>query len=309
MWTTPAGGTLKSGASWPRWRSARRPAPTDPRALAERSVGWLESVCIFANTEYNLGCSERGSCMARFRFSKAGIDHWIEQVGIDVRPVVEVRADRMKLEDFATWLTEQWPGLYENVVRGPDQFLVTKKFVFPGKGEVEHPTFTLTNRGVSFVFPRKLSMLEGEEPALPPEGTTEIVLHAMKEFKKRWPHAKQIRYGKIMEYIFDCAPESAIRILAERFCKLAVPDDGELRMHVNRPQGEFNRIIEVQNILKQVPGPDGTLQARSSGIVIKVDFNNRDMREDLEESKKIHVLHEADEFCREELWGLLNEGD
>jgi len=246
--------------------------------------------------------------MARFKFSKAAVDHWIEQVGIDVRPVVEVRADRVKLEEFATWLTEKWPGLYENVVRGPDQFQVTKKFIFPGKGEVEHPTFTLTNRGVSFVFPRKLSMLDGEEPALPSEGTTEIVLRAMKKFKEHWPHAKQIRYGKIMEFIFDCAPENAARILAERFCKLSVPDDGELLMRVNRPEGEFNRIIEVQNILKQVPGSDGTLQAIPAAIAVKVDFNNRDMSEDLEESQKLHVLHEADEFCREELWEVLNEG-
>lgn len=247
--------------------------------------------------------------MGRFKFSKAAVDHWIEQVGIDVRPVVEVRADRVKLEEFATWLTEQWPGLYENVVRGPDQFLVTKKFVFPGKGEVEHPTFTLTNRGVSFVFPRKLSMLEGEEPPLPSDETTDIVLRAMKKFKEYWPHAKQIRYGKIMEYIFDCAPESAIQILAERFCKLAVPEDGELRMHVNRPEGEFNRIVEVQNIVKQVRGLDGTLQARGSGIVVKMDFNNRDMSEDLGEEKKLCIMHQADEFCQEELWGLLNEGD
>lgn len=113
---------------------------------------------------YNLIGSKRGEFMARFKFSMAAVDHWVEQVGIDVRPVVEVRVDRVKLEEFATWLTEQWPGLYENVVRGPDQFQVTKKFIFPGKGEVEHPTFTLTNRGVSFVFPRKLSMLGGEEP-------------------------------------------------------------------------------------------------------------------------------------------------
>ncbi|MGB2753500.1 MAG: hypothetical protein WBD75_04715 [Phycisphaerae bacterium] len=246
--------------------------------------------------------------MARFKFSMAAVDHWVEQVGIDVRPVVEVRVDRVKLEEFATWLTEQWPGLYENVVRGPDQFQVTKKFIFPGKGEVEHPTFTLTNRGVSFVFPRKLSMLGGEEPALPSEGTTEIVLHAMKKFKEHWPLAKQIRYGKIMEYIFDCEPEKAAQILAERFCKLSVPEDGEILMRVNRPEGEFNRIIEVQNILKQVRGLDGTLQANPVAIAVKVDFNNRDMSEDLEEGKKLYVLHEADEFCRKELWEVLNEG-
>lgn len=246
--------------------------------------------------------------MARFTFSTAGIDHWVEQVGIDVRPVVEVRADRVKLEEFATWLTEQWPGLYESVVRGPDQFLVTKRFIFPGKGQVEHPTFTLTNRGVSFVFPRKFSMLDGEEPPVPEGGTNDVVLRAMKKFRELWPHLKQIRYGKIMEYIFDCTPESAVTVIADRFCKLAVPDGGELHVRVNYPQGEFNRIIEVQSVLKQMLGSGGALEAGPSVVSVKVDFNNRDMSDTLTEEKKVYVLQQADEFCREELWKVLNEG-
>ncbi|MCK4276696.1 MAG: hypothetical protein KAX78_09285, partial [Phycisphaerae bacterium] len=181
--------------------------------------------------------------MTAFMFRKSHIEDHVEKIGVDVRPVLEVRADRTKLSDYGMWLTDQWPALYENIVQGPSNFHITRSFVFPGKGEVTYITLTLTNRGIVFIFPRRFSQF-GEEPELP--DAKDVTLDALEQFRTRWPHCKLIRVGKINEYIFDCEADQSMKILSERFTKIRVPPNGELRIRINRPTDDFNRIIEME---------------------------------------------------------------
>jgi hypothetical protein len=245
--------------------------------------------------------------MSKYEFKMTAIDNHIEKVGLDVRPTVEVRTDRVKLFDYANWLVEKWPAIFENIVQGPAHFMITKRFVFPGKGEMECPTLMLTERGPVYVFPRKLSALGGEETALPP-ASGDVVLTAMKRFKETWPQCKQIRLGKVNEYIFDCSVESAIDILAGRFMRMKIPDTGELMLQINRPTDDFNRIVHLETIAKQRIEPDGKVEVVGSGIVVNVDFNNRDMSQELTDERKLYILHEADKFCEEDLMDFLNGG-
>ena len=79
--------------------------------------------------------------MPSYKFEKSRIENHVEKIGVDVRPIIEVRGERTKLADYGMWLTDRWPALYENIVQGPTSFLITKNLVFPGKGQLAHPTF------------------------------------------------------------------------------------------------------------------------------------------------------------------------
>lgn len=241
--------------------------------------------------------------MARFTFRKTIIAEHIEKIGVDVRPVLEVKSDGRKLQDYALWLVEQAPTVYENIVHGPSSFSITKRFIFPGKGEIEHPTFQVTDRGLVFIFPRKFGVLE-EETDLP--GSDDFVLEALKHFGKRWPQCKQIRVGKITTYIFDCGPESALEIIATRFTKLQIPASGELSLRLNRPDDDHNRIIKLDPVGKFKLSPDGSKELVGSAVRVEVDFNNRDMSEPLSEERKSWILHEGGSFCEKELFEFLN---
>jgi len=239
--------------------------------------------------------------MPEYKFTQARIDEHLAQVGVDVRPVIEVRAERQKLTDFGLWMTDKWPALYENIVQGPSAFQMTKKFVFPGKGEVELPTFLLTSRGPVFVFPHKLSMFE-EELDLPE--CRDVVLEALEQFRNRWGQCKHVRLGKVTTFVFDCSPESALDIVTKRFTRLKSPAS-EIQIRFNMPTDDFNRTINLDAVAR------ADLEGKSpavSAVRVAVDFNNIAMSEDMGKEKKMLVLHEADRFCENELYDFLNAG-
>lgn len=236
--------------------------------------------------------------MTQFKFSKLAIEEHISQVGVDVRPIIEVRAERQKLTDFGLWLTDKWPTLFENVVQGPAAFFVTKKFVFPGKGEAELATFTLTQRGPIFIFPHKLGILPGEDIELPDR--TEVVITALERFRQTWPQCKQVRLGVVTIYTFDCAPESPVGIMTTRFTRLR-GSPSELMLQFNLPTDDHNRVIQLQQVVMLVIGAEP-----HQGIRVQLDFNNIAMDEDLSKDQKLRILHDADEFCRQDLFKILN---
>lgn len=80
-----------------------------------------------------------------FKFSRAKIDEHTIKVGVDIRPVIECKLDRVKLFDVGQKLVDKYPNLFESLVQSPTEFLIRKKFVFPGKGEVDLPTLAITS--------------------------------------------------------------------------------------------------------------------------------------------------------------------
>jgi hypothetical protein len=240
--------------------------------------------------------------MTGYVFKKSRIERHVEEIGVDVRPVIEVRAERTKLSSYGMWLTDKWPSLYENIVQGPSSFHITKNFLFPGKGQIEHPTFVLTNRGLVFIFPRLLEI--GELVA--DLDARDVVMSALDEFKKLWSQCKLVRIGKVNKFIFDCAGESALDLLSKRFTRIEVPPNGELSITVNRPTDDYNRTIKMSPVAKMEVGPDP--QTVGSGVMVEVDFNNRDMEEDLSKDRRLAILHEADAYCEQGLFEFLNRG-
>jgi hypothetical protein len=236
--------------------------------------------------------------VTQYKFSKLRIEEHTSQIGVDVRPIIEVRAERQKLTEFGLWLTDKWPTLFENVVQGPAAFFVTKKFVFPGKGEAEQPTFILTQRGPVFIFPHKFGILPGEDVELP--DSTDVVIAALDHFHQMWPQCKQVRMGVVTIYTFECEPESPVAILAARFTRIH-GSPSELMLQFNLPTDDHNRVLQLQQVDMPVLGAEPR-----RGIRVQLDFNNTAMDEDLSKDQKLRILHDAGEFCEQDLLKILN---
>lgn len=249
--------------------------------------------------------------MENYQFLHTRIEHDVTQIGIDVRPVIQVRSDRTKLDQYAAWLSERWSAYYESTVIGPTDFRLTKRFVFPGEGEIEYPTFVLTNRGPTFVFPRLIAPFDQEVELPDGLSVNGIVGEALAEFRRKWPQCKHIRCGKIVEYIFDCGGYVALEVLRERFTKWSsLPETGELCIRVNLPTEDHNRIVQIEAVQKmRVTGTDVVQDEElGTGIKVQVDVNNRDTSKDLGVSEQQVVLDTADRFLANELLPILNGG-
>jgi hypothetical protein len=241
-----------------------------------------------------------------YKFSKSQIDDHVEKVGFDVRPVMEYKLDRVKLIEFGTELTDAYPTLYESIVQSPTDFHLRKKFIFPGKGEMDFVTLGVTQRGPIFMFPRISSVMDGETDI---EDSGKITIDCVKIFQKHFPTKKIIRVGVVNEYIFNTGAIVSTKLISEGFTNLALPPDGEIRIRINMPNDDYNRIIEIQDAKKmeQIPDIPGGLQPKGYGVRVAVDYNNRDISKNLEESDIVTLFHYARQFNEDELYKFLNK--
>jgi hypothetical protein len=243
--------------------------------------------------------------MATIKISQERIDEHIEKIGVDIRPAIECRMERQKLFDFSNALVEKWPRLFESIVQSANEFSIRKKFIFPGKGEADIVTLGITARGPVFIFPRILSVFQ-EETDL--GSSEEVVYSSLKLFHERFPHIGIVRVGQVNEYIFDLGPMDSMKFLAEHFTKIKVPVNGELRLRINRPSDDYNRIIDMQATKKiertpEMPGADNIV---GYGLKVTVDFNNRDASKPIDDTRIRAIIYESTEFNKTDLYTFLN---
>ena len=240
-----------------------------------------------------------------FKFSDRNIDEHTEKVGVDIRPVIECKLDRVKLFDIGQKLVDKYPNLFESLVQSPTEFHIRKKFILPGKGEADLLTLAITPRGVVFVFPRRLGVFE-EDIQL--DNIRDISLSGLKIFRETFPGKIICRVGLVNEYIFDTGPEPSIDVVCKRFTRVTVPSNGEIALTINRPDDDYNRKIQLQPVLKleKVPEMLDKQQIRSYGVKVVVDFNNRDMSQNLGDDKILGIIHKAQEYNEKELYEFLN---
>ena len=243
-----------------------------------------------------------------FTFSESHIDDHIEKVGVDVRPGIECKMEKQKLMDFGNDLTAQFPNLYESLVISPDSFSMRKKFIFSGKGEIDLVTLAISQIGVVFFFPHKTSVLGEEFDSFE---TRDIITDCMGFFRKKFPDKKIVRIGLINEYIYDVGPIESVKLISDRFMKATIPPDGEITIRINKPTDDYNRniIIEALRKTRSVPEIPGARQATGFGVKVVVDFNNRELSENLEKDKILSVLHEGKRFNKKDLYKFLNRED
>lgn len=243
--------------------------------------------------------------MSDYRFDSAHIDDHVEKIGVDVRPAIERKLERTHLVEFAHDIVEQYPNIFESTVQSPTEFSIRKKFIFPGKGEVDLATLVLSPRGLVFIFPRRIAIFQ-EDIDL---GRTEDVLaNCLRHFRRRFSHKTIIRVGQVNEYIFNLNQTESTDFLAHRFTKLAIPSDGELRIRLNRPNNDYNRIIQMEAVhkIEQVPGVPSAQQVSGHGLKIMVDFNNRDTSADIVPERISAIISASRQFNKVDLYAFLN---
>ncbi len=243
--------------------------------------------------------------MENYKISQTNMEDHIEKIGIDVRPVIELKMEKDHLYTFYNQLTEKYPNLFESLVQAPNDFQVKKKFIFPGKGELEISTLAVTQRGLVLIIPHKVAVFDEETVV---DHTEEMVIEVIKIFRRNFSHKKICRVGQVNEYIFTLGQLRSISFLAERFTKITnVPSDGELRIRVNRPVDDYNRSIEMWPVQKMQRKEDLNLpHVNAYGLKVVVDFNNRNMGEDLDNDRIRGIIQSSSEFNKKELYEFLN---
>jgi len=243
--------------------------------------------------------------MENYKISISNIEDHIEKIGIDVRPVIELKMEKDHLYNFYTRLIEVYPNLFESLVQSPNDFQIKKKFIFPGKGELETATLAITQRGLVLIIPRKVVIFDEQTNI---DETEKMVVEFLKIFRQSFPHKKICRVGQVNEYVFTLGQQRGVQFLAERFTKIKMPPDGELKIRVNRPVDDYNRIIEMQPVQKieqslKTPGEQHLI---AYGLKVIVDFNNRNMTEDLNIDSIRGIIQSSIEFNNKELYEFLN---
>jgi len=239
------------------------------------------------------------------KLTPENIEDHVEKIGVTVAPAIEHKMEKAHFLNLYSELSDKYPNLYESMVQSPNEFQIRKKFIFPAKGEIDGTTLAVPPVGPVFIFPRKVGMLEAETDI----GDSEpIIIECIKIFRKHFPLKKLLRIGQINEYVFTLGTEqTGIDFISKRFTKIVMPPDGEIKLRVNRPIDDYNRIIDLSPIIKtQVKPPDQTSEIKAYGLKVKVDFNNRDMSVELDSDKTRSIIQASKIFNETTLYEFLN---
>lgn len=243
--------------------------------------------------------------MAQYLLTKSKIEDLSEKIGVDVRPVIEYKLEDQHLYQFYQDLVEKYPNLFESLLKSPADLQIRKKLVFPGKGEIDVSTLVITQRGPVFTVPRKVSIFD-EETSL--GDIIDIAITCIDIFRKNFPHKVICRIGHVNEYIFTLGSEHSVPFISERFTRIAVPPNGEINIRVNRPTGDYNRIIQLQPVVKKQvqQNTSGIEDVKAYGLKVSMDFNNRDMSRNLDNNDILAIIQASIQYNEEELYSFLN---
>lgn len=241
-----------------------------------------------------------------YEFTEAKAVRWIERIGVDVRPPIEIRLEEERFQTFSKKARKEFPQLFDRMVLGDQQFEMLKTLAYPGKSEVEVRTFVMTPRGPVIAFPRRIPEID-LEPDLPEANSTFVT--CMKRFLECFPSQKIIRVGKVNEYVFECGEINSLRLVSDRFVNMQIPETGEVRIRANLRTADYNRIFTIEPV-KQMrqTGPYSPPEETGFGVKVTADFNNCDLDKEMGEAGWLTVLNSADLFFRDEMYGVLNGG-
>jgi hypothetical protein len=240
------------------------------------------------------------------------LDHHVETIGIDVRPPIEIRTERLKIQDFYNRVSEDFPKLFESLVQGPQEFRIQKTIPIPGKGQVDIATFTITPRGPVFVLPRILPNFD-EDFVWAADLNADVIkcLGLLREFL---PTLKVLRIGKVRELVFGTGGDDSDAIIRERFGE-AIPRNSEgLTVGWNEADEQYNRKVVLNAVRKhsvviRSAGRIGTEHPEPKdefGIKAVLDINNRRLDKHLEADELKIILDHADSWYEDRFLDRLN---
>lgn len=252
--------------------------------------------------------------MGGFEFSWMGLNQHVETIGIGVRPPIDIRAERVEIQELYNRLSEEFPKLFESLVQSPQEFRIQKAIPIPGKGRIEITTFTITPGGPVFTFPRILP--DFDEDFVWTKDLNADVIKCLGILRRHLPTLKFVRIGKVRELVFGSEANNSNDIIRERFGKSIPPDSTELTIGWNEADSDYNRKILISavrrhNLVVQNAGGSGTGRLEPTdefGIKVVLDINNRRLDKHLEGDELQIILHHADTWYKENLLDRLNGG-
>jgi hypothetical protein len=243
-----------------------------------------------------------------YQFAKENITQHIIKYGVHVQPGLSPRQDKAKLQDYCNWLIEGFPLVFETLLVGPNQLRVQKSFLLANNKRAELPTFMLTARGPVFTMPQRLFIDEPQDLHIPERD--KIFRKALDELKSRFVEQRVMRVGVVHEIVFDTGTVDSVEIVSSSFKNDVWRERAKnLRILLETPQEDKNVNLEIKpTYLKRAArgGAEVVTENKRFGIIVNVDINNRQVRDDLSRADISDVLAFANDYVPEELIRFLN---
>lgn len=242
-----------------------------------------------------------------YEFSKENISQHVIKYGVDIRPAISVRDDKTRLQNYCNRLIEQFPQAFETIVSGPNQLRVQKAFVLNNDKRMELPTFILTARGPVFTFPLRMFINEVQDIDIPEKD--KILRKALDELRNIFTDKKIPRMGVINELVFDTGEINSVEILTS-----SLKNDiwrervKNLTITLQAPTQDKNINLQIKPTHAKKSGKGVVEYAEDIrfGLIVNVDINNLQVRDDLTKPEINDILAFANDYVPDELIKFLN---
>jgi len=243
-----------------------------------------------------------------YLFDKEHISQHVVKYGVDIRPAIGLKQDKTKLQEYCNWLIEQFPEVFETLLVGPKQLRVQKNFLLPNTKRVEMPTFVLTHRGPVFTFPERIYIDEVQDLDVPEKD--KIFRKALDELRSQFVGRRIMRVGVIHEFVFDTGEINSVEIIASNLKNDVWRERiKNLSIRLETPKEGKNINLEIRPTqLRRVGRGGGNVHSQNIGfgIIVNVDINNQQIKDDLTRAEVRDIVTFANDYVPEELIRFLN---
>ncbi len=245
--------------------------------------------------------------MENFIFNENDISQHIVRYGANIRPPIQPKQEREKLQDYCNWLIERFPEAYETLLSGPDKTIVQKTFFASGNKRVEMPTFAMTRRGPLYTFPIRLLIEDVEDFDI--QGRNKIFRSALEKFRETFA-SKIVRVAVMREMVFDCGNINPVDIIATAISKEAWREEiRNIRIHLENPGNGCNVSIDIAPAYAQqvVRGTTGAKRKNIGfGISVRLEINNEKPTADLDRDAVAGIVAFSEDYVPDRLLSFLN---
>ncbi len=242
-----------------------------------------------------------------YLFDKENISQHVVKYGVDVRPAIDIKDDKTKLQDYCNWLIEQFPQVFETIIAGPRELRVQKTFILAGGKQIELSTFLLTGRGPVFTFPQRLFINEVQDIVI--SDREKIFRKALDQLRSIFNDVTVPRVGVVNETVFDTGELNSVQILASNLKnELWRERIKNLNIRLQAPTEDKNINLEIKPTHARHAGKapmeyGGNIRF---GLIVNVDINNLQIKDDLTGAEINDILAFADDYVPDELIKFLN---
>ncbi len=243
-----------------------------------------------------------------YQFDTEHISQHILKFGVHIQPAISPKDDKTKLQDYCNWLIGQFPEVFETLVVGPNQLQIQKVFSLAGSKRLELPTFVLTVRGPVFTLPQRIFIDQMHDLDIPDKD--KIFRRALEELRTRFSDRKVLRVGVVHEFVFDTGQINSLEIIASNLkndlWREAIKN---LRILLEMPKEGKNINLEIRPTYVSraaISGENVPIQDVRFGVIVNVDINNQQIKDDLTKAEINDILAFANDYVPEEMIKFLN---